>query len=68
MVVVALIFVGVHIGCSYCNKILLALLEATFVVVFDDVVVVVVAVNVVVNVVVVVLFVINDQITFSFGQ
>ena len=67
MVVVALIFVGVHIGCSYCNKILLALLEATFVVVFDDVVVVV-AVNVVVNVVVVVLFVINDQITFSFGQ
>ena len=67
MVVVALIFVGVHIGCSYCNKILLALLEATFVVVFDDIVVVV-AVNVVVNVVVVVLFVINDQITFSFGQ
>ena len=67
MVVVALIFVGVHIGCSYCNKILLALLEATFVVVFDDVVVVV-AVNVVVNVVVVVLFVINDQTTFSFGQ
>ena len=53
------------LGSVMVDKVQLALLEATFVVVYDFVVVNVV---VVVNAIVVALFVVTDHIIFSYGQ
>ena len=63
-----LLFVAVHIGFRYCQKkVLLALLDATAVVLVDFFVVVVVS-NIVIAVVVIAWFAVIDHIIFDCGQ